>query len=175
MRVAIDGTQSTGKTTLFTALRQENLTGFAFLDEAARKLGPRLGIKITQDWVALFGSPSRHLDFLRELYQYQSSLENSACRFITDGSLYKILAYASVFGFALDDVSPNIRDILYDLIVYCPPNVAFQGDGFRYEEKRTELAEELQSLHARFYRGALIVANGSTSERLDQVQSALRR
>jgi nicotinamide riboside kinase len=174
MRVAIDGTQSTGKTTLLTALREKNLAGFAFLDEAARQLAPRLGINLTQDWAALFESPSRHLGFLRDLYQYQSSLEKGAGQFIVDGSLYKILAYASVFGFSLDEVAANISEISYDLIVYCPPNVAFLGDGFRYEEKRTEVAEELESLYTRFYRGSLIVADGSTIERVERVSSALR-
>jgi predicted ATPase len=173
MRVAIDGTQSTGKTTLFTALREENLTGFAFLDEAARKLAPRLGINVTEDWVALFGSPSRHLEFLRELYQYQSSVESGAAQFVADGSLYKILAYGLVFGFAVDDITASTSEISYDLIIYCPSNIAFQDDGFRYQEKRDQLAERLESLHQRFHRGMLIVARGPTEERLKQVCSAL--
>jgi nicotinamide riboside kinase len=174
IRIAIDGTQSTGKTTLFTALQQqEDLRGFAYLEEAARHLAPKAGIHATEDWLALFESPTRHVEFLQRLYAYQTSLEAEAGRFIVDGSLYKILAYAEVFGFALHDVTDTVNDIRYDLIVYCPRDIAFQSDGFRYQEKRNELAERLELLHARFHRGPLIVTTGSASERVTQVRLAL--
>jgi hypothetical protein len=89
MRIAIDGTQSTGKTTLLTALREEHLGDFVFLDEAARRLAPHVGISVTKDWAALFESPSRHLEFLRRLFAYQSSLEAEARHFMVDGSYTK--------------------------------------------------------------------------------------
>jgi nicotinamide riboside kinase len=175
MRVAIDGTQSTGKTTLLTALREEHLGDFIFLNEAARRLAPQVGISVTEDWAALFESPSRHLEFLRRLFAYQSSLEAEARHFMVDGSLYKILAYALTFGFAVDDVTASTNEISYDLIVYCPPNIAFQDDGFRYQENRDELAARLEQLYDRLYGGRLMIASGSTRERVEQVHSALHQ
>jgi nicotinamide riboside kinase len=133
LRVAIDGAQSTGKTTLWRQLREHYGTQLDFIPEVSREIAPRFGIISVTDWPVLLADRVRLLAFFKAEEEWLMKQERSS-RFLTDSSLYAIQAYRSVFHLPIN------RAILefprYDLLLYCALASQFSPDGFRFLEHR---------------------------------------
>jgi nicotinamide riboside kinase len=135
MRIAIDGAQSTGKTTLFNHLMEiPLLKSFRFIPEPARSIAKEFGIESAADWQPLLNDAARLSEFFRREEEWLAKEEETSVPFIVDSSFYLIQAYKSCMlkqEFVLPTVSPQ-----YDLILYCPCTNDFEDDGFRFSMGR---------------------------------------
>ena len=97
-RVAIDGAQSTGKTTLFDQLRSTLSDRARFIPEASREVAGRFGVVGTADWAGLIADQSRLREFFEAEEEYQRLAEGGGGSFVVDSSIYQIRAYREYFG-----------------------------------------------------------------------------
>lgn len=138
MRIAIDGVQSTGKTTLFEALRKRNITGLSCIPEAARVTAPSMGITSPETWNRVLTNRDLTLEFFSRLKRWQEEQERSAESFIVDSSFFIHQAYKEYFGVSGID----FLDRTYDLILFLPTiGMPFREDGFRFSTGREEVEQ----------------------------------
>jgi nicotinamide riboside kinase len=135
-RIAIDGVQSTGKTTLLSQLSSHFGARFRYIPEAAREIAPAFGVSTVKDWPTLLRDHARLGCFFREEEQWLIRSEMGG-KFIVDSSLAVIQAYKEYFGFASDE--RLLSGSKYDLVLYCPPTNEPVNDGFRFVEGRTDV------------------------------------
>jgi nicotinamide riboside kinase len=135
VKIAIDGAQCTGKTTLFEQLQQTQLSEtFRFIPEASRSVAEEFGIRSTTDWPLLLSDHERLGQFFLREERWLATESGVLERFIVDSSYYLIQAYkCHTLGqkFDLPSTAPE-----YDLILYCPCTNDFQDDGFRFSTGR---------------------------------------
>jgi nicotinamide riboside kinase len=152
--VAIDGAQSTGKTTVFNHLHQ-NISGrVTFIPEASRILAEQFGVLGASDWPHLLADQRRLLEFFDAEEAWQISAELRSKAFVVDSSLYLIRAYREYFKALPSDgerVEPR-----YDLILYCPVVQLGAEDGFRFLQGRTEIDRLCRDILHRCHGGQLI-------------------
>ncbi len=165
-RVAIDGTHCTGKTTILKALKEHYQKNLLF-EEVATQVAPQFNLSTPSDWEKLFLNRSRYIDFMKSLINRQVKNEITK-KFIVDGSLYRLLAYARVTGLPIPDKN-FVAHAKYDAIFYCPVEFPFVADGFRYEMHREEVDLELRKILKKYYRGKLIELSGTVKKRLDKI------
>ncbi len=162
LRVAIDGAQSTGKTTLWRQLRDHYGTQFDFIPEVSREIVPRFGILSATDWPVLLADRVRLLAFFEAEEQWLIKQERSR-RFVTDSSLYAIQAYRSVFHFPIN--GPILEFPRYDLLLFCAL-VPFSPDGFRFLEHREHIDVAYRQIVGTRCKEALVIL--PTEKRLDR-------
>jgi len=137
LRIAIDGAQSTGKTTLWEQLRDHYGPKLRFIPEAARRIAAQFGVFNDQDWPSLVSDVPRLSAFFNVEEEWQMNQELCGGRFVTDSSLYLIQAYRVAFGIAINETV--LRQTRYDIVFYCPVANAFKADGFRFVAHREEI------------------------------------
>src|SRR5262245_27232761 len=139
MRIAIDGVQSTGKTTLLDELRVTFGNRASYVAEAARILAPSFGVHHASDWAKLISSPERLHNFFRAELAWLRESTVSDGIVIVDSSEYLVCAYAAVL---LSDArfGAILESTRYDLILYCPTSVLPVEDNFRFLNHRTTIA-----------------------------------
>ena len=174
-RIAIDGTHSTGKSTLLNQLMTVDEIGETYdrIDEPVREVAPSLGVVSPEDWQQMFASQPRHLELLQKTVQRQWELERASEYFVIDGSLYKVLTYGLVVNFQIEDMTDLLPLFNYDLIIYCPLEIEFAADGFRFDNYREKVDHATHQLYQQHYRGELLPVTGSTEERVEQVLAHL--
>lgn len=137
-RIAIDGVQSTGKTTLFERLRARFGSRFGYVSEASRAVAPGFGVHRASDWDSLLNDQDRLRKFFAALEQWQVQAEDAHDAVIIDSSLFLHFAYKQVL---LGESDPELAIRRgYDLILYCPTGTAFVEDGFRMATGRDAVA-----------------------------------
>lgn len=136
LRVAIDGAQSTGKTTLWQQLRGHYGSYVQFIPEASREIAPGFGIASATDWSLLLANPTRLQAFFEAEEKWLVRQECSD-RFVTDSSLYLIQAYRRVFNFQINETL--LESARYDLLLYCTVVSPPTEDGFRFLERREQV------------------------------------
>ncbi|MDZ4802001.1 MAG: AAA family ATPase [Bryobacteraceae bacterium] len=154
MRIAIDGAQSTGKTTLHQTLKQCLSGLLSFIPEASRVLASSFGIRAAEDWPTLLSDHKRLSEFFDAEERWLIEVEDANCRFIVDSSLMLIAAYRSYF-----DCSAGcdlLRERSYDLILYCPVSSDAINDGFRFNHGRTEVDELYRSVVRTHHQGMFV-------------------
>jgi nicotinamide riboside kinase len=159
MRIAIDGVQSTGKTTLFNQLHGIVPNCVEFIPEASRSIAKAVGIASRSDWEGVVSDRARLLGFFSHLETWQAEREKSALHFVVDSSFYLHSAYRTYLGVG---ESEKLRS--YDLILFCPAaHVPFEHDGFRFEGGRDEVEQIYRSLIVKEFNGPFIeLPPGST-------------
>lgn len=150
IRIAVDGAQSTGKTTLVGKLAERYGDGFSYLDEAAIVVAPQFSVQREDDWAPLIRSPGRLQAFFDAEERAQRANERSARSFVADGSRLLIWAYRQHFLAPTPIPAPT-----YDLILFCGIESEFTSDGFRFAGGREAVD--------RLYRASVF---GVLSERL---------
>jgi nicotinamide riboside kinase len=136
MRIAIDGAQSTGKTTLFHALHASFQCDFTFIPEGARVIGPQMGIASPEDWLPVLSKQELLVEFFTRLRDWQIAQEAASTAFIVDCSFILHRAYRDYFGAS----EVRFPESQYDLILFCPTGgVPFSQDGFRFERGREQV------------------------------------
>jgi nicotinamide riboside kinase len=153
LRIAIDGAQSSGKTTLWTQLEQLYATDFVFIPEAARQVAPSFGVEAAGDWSRLLGDKNRLEAFFCAEEKWQGEQECRE-RFISDSSLYLIQAYRRVFG--LQQNERVLQQTRYDLVFYCGINLPVSDDGFRFVKCRDEVDLVYRELLASRFLGLVV-------------------
>jgi nicotinamide riboside kinase len=136
MRIGIDGTMSSGKTTLFEKLRRTTFAErFDFVPEASRVVAAEFGVRSQRDWEEVLSSPELLDAFLTREEQWLAANESEHC--IVDSSFNLIQIYRKLFA---NDPFPACRDWpKYDLIFFCEATHAAESDGFRFLRGRADI------------------------------------
>jgi len=135
IKIAICGSQSTGKSTVINALKQkEELKRFVFIDEIVRTL-VKQGVKIDKD--------ADHSSQVRILEEHYKNIWRHSS-FITDRCAIDAFTYATVdyvngkFTYEEHKIHESIfLDCIksYDIVFYIPIEFDIVPDGFRNTEK----------------------------------------
>lgn len=167
MRVAITGAQSTGKSTLLNALKQE-YPNVKFIEEITRELKAQ-GYKINED-----GDDDTQVQIMNLHKKYSTTAENVIYdRCALDGIVYTHYLYNQ--GNISEDVFQKSLDIFheiinkYDKICYLKPEFDIVDDGERSINRtfRDEIVTLFEQ-YIRFYNINVIVLTGSVEERTQQ-------
>ena len=138
-RVAIDGAQSTGKTTLHDHLRKVFSDAFVFVPEASRVVAPQMGVHSRADWEELLANPDRLAAFFDKEEEWLASHHTLDADILVDSSWYMIQAYRKVFS----STSKQRREHhpVYDLVLFCSTDCPGEQDGFRFLKGREEVEQ----------------------------------
>lgn len=161
-RIAIDGAQSTGKTTLYETLQSHFEHSIHFIPEAAREIAPNFGVTCSSDWKYLIANKYLLKSFFEQELKWQLRKQQSAPRsFICDSSIYLIETYYRVFhGSQFRVEFPRCN---YTLILYCSVDAEYIDDGFRFHEKRQQVAATYLRIVELKHQGSMIkLPNGKT-------------
>jgi|HubBroStandDraft_4_1064222.scaffolds.fasta_scaffold142261_2 nicotinamide riboside kinase len=166
LRVAIDGAQSTGKTTLWQQLREHYGSYLQFIPEASREIAPGFGIASATDWSVLLANPLRLQAFFEAEEQW---LVRQECpdRFVTDSSLYLIQAYRRVFNLPVNETL--LESTRYDLLLYCTLVSPPSEDGFRFLGRREQIDATYRNIVGGWCKPAFIELPSEA-----RLQSAIR-
>lgn len=167
MKIAIIGSQGTGKTTLVNDLSKA--IGYKVLLEVARQMikeGFKLDLDITEETEY-------------ELLRRQKKLEKTEGPWIADRCLIDLLAYAIILFKKNTELIKAIREELekaeYDLVIYLKPEFPIKKDGIRSTDKNFQkeidkrIGIVLKDLSIRWCR-----VRGSKERRLQQVLRILQ-
>jgi nicotinamide riboside kinase len=153
-RIAIDGAQSTGKTTLWTELQDHYGSKLLFIREAARAIAADFGIFEAADWPSLLSDVPRLAAFFAAEEEWQLTQELSGSGFVSDSSLYLIQAYKVAFGFPVDDAV--LKRARYDVLFHCTNVNPFTPDGFRFVAHREQVDLEYRKIITNCCTGRIV-------------------
>jgi nicotinamide riboside kinase len=164
MRIAIDGAQSTGKTTLWTDLKKQMAEPLIFIPEIGSLIGKNdYGIQSSKDWVGLLKNHDRCKKFIDNVIAYQLQQEDIMF-FIVDSSLYRVSTLAYLTNNSVSEI--EMAKYKYDLIFYCPIEFEYVEDRFRTPYLRVESDQFLRNTIQKFHKGNLVEMSGTREERL---------
>ena len=150
MRIALVGSHGTGKTTLLKAIEASGkFDGYRKITEVSRSLIEELGFN------PLVGESTyeqKH-DFEWKIFEKQVREEKSG-DFVSDRSVFDILAYASTLMDTIDFahfysvVLKYHEENPYDLLVFVPIEFPMEKDGIRPEDEeyRHEIEQRMRKL-----------------------------
>jgi nicotinamide riboside kinase len=164
-KIAIDGSQSTGKTTVFEQIKSllDGNSDIHFIEEMAGVVAKNeMNVKTAKDWEMLLNDRERYNLFVSLLVAKQTEKE-SAIPFISDSSLYRIYAYAMENG--VDITEAELTKVKYDLVLYCPIEFEFVHNDFRSIHLRESVNERLLGLIKKYHKGKFLEIKGSIEER----------
>lgn len=142
MRIGIDGPQCSGKTTLWSNLKQSQYIHgdkFDYYPEISRVTAPKFGVQRSEDWRTLLLNKKHLRLFFDAEIEEIAFRESRSSNFICDSSLFLTVAFIRVFLNSTEEL-PEWGS--YDLLFYCEPQSEFVHDGFRFEEGRSEVETE---------------------------------
>jgi nicotinamide riboside kinase len=154
LKIAIDGAQSTGKTTLLKELASYFGSRFAYIPEASRIVAGRFGVHASSDWNELFSKKELLNEFFFEELRWQREQESQAESFIVDSSLLLVAAYRLLFG--IHEAQEEFVTEPYDLILYCPVLDPGIEDGFRFLSKRQDLDSIYRQLISEYHPSSFL-------------------
>lgn len=167
MKIAIAGAQSTGKSTLLNALKQE-YSNIQFIEEITRELKAQ-GYKINED-----GNDDTQIQIMN-LHKKYSTLSEDAIydRCALDGIVYTQYLYDN--GNISEEVYQTSLEIFeeiinrYDKICYLKPEFDIVDDGERSTNKsfRDDIVDLFEQ-YIDMYNLDVIVLTGSVEERIRQ-------
>lgn len=168
--IAVDGTQCTGKTTLFNRLRADKL-GYNYIPELGSILARnKYCVNSSKDWDELFTNPLKYSRFIHELLETQI-IEEKNEPFLADSSLFRICTYAVLNNVHIDrDIFTNCH---YDIIFYCPIEWEYISDNFRTDKLRVEVDKKLRQLLQERFTNKLVYLYGTEDDRIFQVKNTL--
>lgn len=177
LRVAISGTHSTGKSTLFESLKQY-LPNFHFFSSPTRKANELLGFPINDD------AGNYDATQLLCLASDLNNLNKTGVNIITDRCLYDTFIYSQYLreeeklsGFCMEAIHKALKEHMfrYDLIIIPhPDDVELVNDGVRsmddtFREKIWILFQSVLNLESNKF----LVVRGTNEERIQQILDKL--
>jgi nicotinamide riboside kinase len=169
-RVAIDGAQSTGKTTLWRQLKEHYGAKLLFIAEAAREIAPAFGVFEANHWSPLLSNTSRLAAFFAAEEEWQVRQEQTASGgFVSDSSLFLIQAYRATFGLPLNEVV--LKQAHYNALFHCATTNSFTPDGFRFIARRQEIEHAYRQIAKQRIPG--IVIELPAQNRLDRAVAVI--
>ena len=140
-RIAIDGAQCSGKTTLLGELSRRLGGEYALIPEAARVIAPQFGVTSLSDWPRLLEDHQELARFFHEELCWLSVQQTTSATFLCDSSHFVVEAYRrTLLGHELP-LSDATLSSSYNMVLYCEP-VELESDGFRFFEKRDSVIEQ---------------------------------
>lgn len=167
MKIAIAGAQSTGKSTLLNALKQE-YSNIQFIEEITRELKAQ-GYKINED-----GNDDTQIQIMNLHKKYSTLSEDTIYdRCALDGIVYTQYLYDN--GNISEEVYQTSLEIFeeiinrYDKICYLKPEFDIVDDGERSTNKsfRDDIVDLFEQ-YIDMYNLDVIVLTGSVEERIRQ-------
>lgn len=133
MKIAVDGTHCSGKTTLAQILHSHHLR-LTLIPEVSRLVAQGLGITTAADFSSLLADRNCYNKFLEDIHSQQIEIEKRHSSFIIDSSIFRNLAYAStILNKPAEAFDYDFGSHKYDLVLYCLP-VDYTGDNFRFSD-----------------------------------------
>ena len=171
MKVAIDGTHSTGKTTVWKILEADKYKDYKYIPELGSVIATNnFLVDSPLSWQELFNNKEKYTSFIDLLVDNQKNQENCKNVFI-DSSLYRAFAYAIENGLSISD--SLISEIKYDVIFYCPIEFDFIDDDFRFNFFRKEVDKRLFDLIKKYHHGKLVLLNGTIENRINLIKQTI--
>lgn len=142
MKIALTGTHSTGKTTLFNILKKDKYLkeNFVFEEEVVREVNHKYNLPINEQ-----GNELTQLIVSLEMFLINLKKEN----IISDRSMLDVLCYSKylkdknlINQECLDKVELIFNNSIYDLFIYIPPLIDLEKDGVR--SGNIEFREEVE-------------------------------
>lgn len=187
MRIAICGTHGTGKTTLARALSER--LGVPMIEEVARKVIRNAGFQNTREYIEKAGKEQLE-SIQRNILSRQIATEIMTCGssngdFVSDRSVFDAVAYTKAYGvtgYVLHEmIGEAVTHALntYDLLVYVPPVIGLEDDGFRDTSESLRLDVDLylkKYIEAYELLGGMVlnIESETLDERVDEVSAALK-
>ncbi|MBS8122528.1 ATP/GTP-binding protein [Candidatus Vampirococcus lugosii] len=166
MKIAISGAHGVGKTNLLEKLELENYTK---INEIARELIEIMGNPKNME--PIDKSNFQHNVFIQQLIQ-----EKKAKNFISDRSIYDILAYSE--GLYCYDFLEKVANLKkrYDAIFYIPIEFELENDGVRFEgiEFQKEIDNRIVDLLEIFYPDYYTLT-GTVEERTEKFYNIVNK
>ncbi len=177
MRIGITGGHGTGKTTLAEALAKQ--TGLPLIEEQARVVAQTLGIETVK---SLKDDPKLGSKFQWECLNQQLRAEKRQSfisdRTTIDNAVYWLRHHAhrwpsEATNFYYQRALGNVRN--YDLIIYVPPEIMPEDDGFRGTDRSQQL--EIDTYIRAFLaltEADFITVSGTLEERIEKAVGAIK-
>lgn len=177
MRIGITGSHGTGKTTLAEALAKQ--TGLPLIEEQARAVAQTLGIATVK---SLKDDPKLGARFQWECLNQQLRAEKRQSfisdRTTIDNAVYWLRYHAHRWPseatiFYYQRALGNVRN--YDLIIYVPPEIIPEDDGFRGTDQGQQL--EIDTYIRAFLaltEADFITVSGTLEQRLEMGLGAIK-
>lgn len=172
MKIAIDGTHSSGKTTLLEVLKKEAFYNLRYFSESGSIIAnTSFNVKDPKDWEELFINKQKYIAFFNELIKYQLEIEKQFNNFCIDSSIYRAYAYGIVNKIDLDFTI--LKQLEYDIIFLCSNELHFIENNFRFDFNKNEIYETLFELLQKYYKGNLIILKGSVDDRIENIKKTI--
>lgn len=173
MKIAVDGSFSTGKTTLFTELVKLYPDIYP-IEEVSRVLLAEYGFSSISE---LQGD--NKTKFEQDLIDRQIMLELRSKDFIVDLSLIANLAYKTNVKRVDEALASKVSNFIadrgnYDLVFYIPIEFDLVKDGLRHEDEefRKFIDQEIKNIHIK-YSVSPIILSGDISQRLELAKKCI--
>jgi hypothetical protein len=160
VRIAIDGAQGTGKSTLLDQLAAHYRDRFFFIPEASRHVAPGFGVTSAETWSSLLADPVRLSEFFEAEEKWVIEREEAVADFVIDSSLWVVAAYRKYFHCGGDTRLAESRE--YGLILYCPITGAPELDGFRFVQGQHEVDQAYRELVSANFGGQISILPPAT-------------
>lgn len=152
MRIALVGSHGTGKTTLLKAIEASGkFPRHKMITEVSRSLIEAIGFN------PLVGESTyeQKRDFEWKIFEKQVGEENESPKFVSDRSIFDILAYASTLMDTIDfaHFHTTVHQLRYerhpyDFLIFVPIEFPMEKDGIRPEDEeyRHEIERRMEKL-----------------------------
>ena len=177
MRIGITGAHSVGKTALAEALALR--FGLPLITERARVVADKLKIKNSQE---LLKDKNLAREFQVAVLLAQIEAEDACTQgFVSDRTTLDCLAYWRLYTLCENDEVGRtyVNQCLtraYDLLIYVPPEVQIEDDGFRLKSLQKEVDRLIRDIicNSRRYPSVVVSVSGSLEDRVTRALKEIR-
>jgi len=178
LRIGITGAHGVGKTALAEALALR--FGLPLITERARVVADKLKIKNSQE---LLKDKNLAREFQVAVLLAQIEAEDACTQgFVSDRTTLDCLAYWRLYTLCENDEVGRtyVNQCLtcaYDLLIYVPPEVQIEDDGFRLKSLQKEVDRLIRDIicNSRRYPSVVVSVSGTLEDRVAAVVAEIQK